>query len=342
MRRRRFLGTAGAVALTSMVSAPAIARSVDPMTGRAADLLESLSPEQRRVALLPFDGDVRRDWHYTPRRRPGLPLKAMTGEQRDLTWDLIEAALSEAGRRKARGIIQIEAILGELTGRPSYRDPKNYALAIFGEPTARTPWGWRMEGHHLSLTFTVVPGQGVAVTPAFFGTNPAEVPHGHSHAGLRVLKAEHDLAFGLINGLSDTQRDAAVIADRSLGNIVTGPGREQSLRQPEGLDLAGMDETHRALTLKLVETYLGNMRADLAGLHLDRMREAGIDRLHFAWAGSLEPSRPHYYRLHGPTLVVEYDNTQNGANHVHSVWHDPLNGFGEDMLRAHHERDHRG
>ncbi|WP_119462230.1 DUF3500 domain-containing protein [Rhodospirillaceae bacterium SYSU D60014] len=312
------------------------------MTRRAIEFVEGLSADQRRAALHGFDEDRRRDWHYVPRRRPGLPLKAMDEAQRERAWALVGTALSETGYRKARGVVDLEAILGELTGEVDRRDRLNYAVALFGTPGSAEPWSWRVEGHHLSLTFTIVPDEGVAATPTFFGANPNQVPDGHRHAGLRILADEQDLAFALVQGLEAVQREAAVIADRSMGDILTGPGREQSLRTPAGLPLADMSEAQRDGMMHLLGAYVGNMEQAVAGRQWTRIREAGVERLHFAWAGSLAPGRPHYYRIHGPTLVIEYDNTQNGANHAHSVWHDPQDAFGDDLLRRHHEDAHRG
>lgn len=313
----------------------------EAVTRAALDFVEGLSAEQRRRAVHGFEDGARRDWHYVPRTRPGLPLKAMTDTQRGRAWALVEAALSDSGVRKAHGVVDLEGILGELTGAVERRDPDNYAVALFGDPGSAAPWCWRVEGHHLSLTFTLVPGEGVAATPAFFGANPNQVPADHPHAGLRVLAQEQDLAFALMRGLDSQQRAAAVIAERTFGDILTGPGRERSLRAPAGLPLARMNEAQRDGVMRLLGEYLGNMEMELAETQFARVREAGVERLHFAWAGSLHPGKPHYYRIHGPTAIVEYDNSRDEANHAHSVWHDPLDGFGHDPLRRHHEEAHR-
>ncbi len=315
--------------------------ALDAMIIAAADWLDSLDDGQRPRALLPFESERRTDWHYVPRPRPGLPLAAMDGAQRAAMWRLVATALSEPGLVQARDIVRLEGILGELTGRPDYRDPENYALILFGVPDPGMPWAWRIEGHHLSLTVTLVPGQGVAATPAFLGANPARVPDGHDHAGLRVLAAEQDLGFALLDSLEAGQRTAAVLQDRSLGDIVSGPGRETSLRVPEGVAFADLNDAQRGGLMELVEIYLGRLRADLAETERRRLRQGGAHGLRFAWAGSPAPGAPHYYRAHGPTLLIEYDNTQNGANHIHTVMHDPLDGFGADLLRRHHEAQHR-
>jgi hypothetical protein len=251
----------------------------------------------------------------------------------------MKASLSAVGYGKATNIIQLEDVLRRIESFGLSRDPENYAFTIFGNPGASAPWAWRVEGHHLSLNFTLVPGQPVALTPAFMGANPAEVPSGPKK-GQRALAAEQDLGRALAQSLTAAQRARSVIAAESLGDIVTGPGRADSLATPAGLPLADMTGDQRSLAAKLIEEYARNMRSELAEQELRRMTEAGSERVHFAWAGPLEPGRAHYYRLHGPTLLIEYDNTQNNANHIHSVWHDPWRDFGQDLLRAHYEHGH--
>jgi hypothetical protein len=311
--------------------------SVQAVSARAIDLLGSLGPQERRAALRPFDDAARTDWHYIPRERPGVRLDHLREDQWDLAWDLFSAVLSATGSCKAQRIIQLEDVLAELTGEERDR----YALIFFGDPARDATWSWRLEGHHLSLTFTIVEGEHLAVTPAFLGANPARVPDNHRHAGLRVLAREQDLAFELVQALDVGQREMALIKDRSLGDIVTGPGREHELRRMAGLPASGMTDGQRNALMALVQEYIGNMAHDVARAELARIREAGVYRINFAWAGSLTPGRPHYYRLHGPSLIIEYDNTQNDANHAHSVWHDPREEFGADLLRRHHEQSHK-
>jgi hypothetical protein len=311
----------------------------EPMAGAALLFLESLDRGGREATLHPLVRDQHRDWHYTPREgRPGLPLKRMNAEQRDLVFGLLASALSDQGLKRTRSIITLEGILGRLTNRPDFRDPENYALAIFGDPAGDRPWAWRFEGHHVSLTFTIAPGLGVAVTPAFFGANPAKVPAGHDHAGMRVLAVEQDLGLALLHDLSTEQQQSAILQPQSFRDILTGPGREDSLRQPQGLALAAMTPAQRDQTLRLIEAYVHNMRTDLAEQELRALHEAGPEKLHFAWAGPASPGTCHYYRLHGPTMLLEYDNTE--PNHTHTVWHNPRDHFGEDLLRRHRETAH--
>ncbi|HYB71283.1 MAG TPA: DUF3500 domain-containing protein [Candidatus Bathyarchaeia archaeon] len=310
------------------------------MTGAALALLGALPGEAQRRAVFSVGDPQRLDWHYVPRRREGVAFKEMPPGARAAAHELMQASLSAVGYAKATGVMALESELRRLeTFGGLLRDPDNYAFTVFGTPGPDRPWGWRVEGHHLSLNFTLVPGRPLSVTPAFLGANPAEVPSG-PRKGHRSLAAEQDLGRALIRSLGDAQRARAVIAARSLGDIVTGPGREGSLATPAGLALADMTGDQRALAMRLVEEYARNMRAELAEQELRRAGEAGLGQICFAWAGPLEPGRAHYYRLHGSTLLIEYDNTQNDANHIHSVWHDPRRDFGLDSLRAHYERGH--
>ncbi|HKZ08199.1 MAG TPA: DUF3500 domain-containing protein [Methylomirabilota bacterium] len=327
-----------------MPARPLLAQVADDgraaMAAAAAAFLSGLPAEGQKQATFPFGDTERLNWHYVPRSREGLPFKRMSPAARAAAHELMKASLSAVGYAKAVNVIRLEEVLRRLeTFGGLMRDPENYAVTVFGTPGATAPWGWRLEGHHLSLNFTLVPGKPVAMTPAFLGANPAEVRSGPQQ-GLRTLARETDLAFGLARALDATQRARMLIGARSLGDIVSGPGRAASLASPAGLPLGAMAGEHRALAVQLVEEYARNMRAELAEGELRRMHAAGLGDLHFAWAGALEPGKPHYYRLHGPTLLIEYDNTQNDANHIHSVWHDPKNDFGQDLLRAHYERGH--
>jgi hypothetical protein len=305
-----------------------------PLATLAKAFLQALDPEQRRQAVFPFENRERLNWHYIPRRRRGIPLKQMDAKQRAAADALLRVALSEVGYRKAMGIMQLEEVLRQLEFFSFLRDQENYAFTFFGDPAA-TPWGWRVEGHHLSLNFTAISSEFVAVTPAFMGANPAKVPEG-PHQGLQVLKQEQALARELVQSLEPAQLDRALIAARSLGDIVTGPGRADNLKAPVGLPLREMSEGRRDLAVRLIEEYIRNMQEGFASVQRRLIQEAGIEGIHFAWAGGLKPGQAHYYRLHGPRLLIEYDNTQNNANHIHSVWRDPVNDFGADLLQQHY------
>ncbi len=343
LTRRRLLHGLAASAAAVALPRPSLAQVGDAaraaMAGAALAFLGALPAEARKRAVFALGDRERLNWHYVPRGREGVPFKAMPAPARAAAHELMKASLSAVGYGKAANIIQLEEVLRRIESFGLARDPENYAFTVFGNPGASAPWAWRVEGHHLSLNFTLVPGQPVAMTPAFMGANPAEVPSGPKK-GQRALAAEQDLGRALAQSLTAAQRARTVIAAESLGDIVTGPGRADTLATPAGLPLADMTGDQLRLAAKLIEEYAHNMRSELAEQELRRMTEAGSERVHFAWAGPLEPGRAHYYRLHGPTLLIEYDNTQNNANHIHSVWHDPRRDFGQDLLRAHYERGH--
>jgi len=306
----------------------------------AAAFLATLSNDQRGDARFAIDSDERVDWHYVPRSRRGIALGSMDARQRTAAHALLRAALSDAGYRKATEIFALESILGRLEKFSwNRRDPDNYSWTVFGAPEdASGPWGFRVEGHHVSLNFAFAKG-GEAVTPSFLGANPARIPSGPLE-GQRVLGAQEDLARELVRGLAPAHRARALIGARSLGDIVTGPGRGDALRTPAGLAIGEMDGAHRALAERLVDEFVGNLRTELAEAQRARIRASSIEAVHFAWAGPLEPHRAHYFRLHGPRLLIEHDNTQNDANHVHSVWRDPARDFGLDVLGEHYKKGH--
>jgi Protein of unknown function (DUF3500) len=309
------------------------------VTQAPSRFIQALAPESRQRAMFPFATSERFNWHYIPRRRMGLPIKDMTAGERTAAHQLLRSALSEAGYRKVIDIMRLEEVLRQQELFGFSRDIENYAFTVFSTEDALFPLGWRVEGHHLSLNFTVVNETQSSVTPAFLGAHPAEVRDGPLK-GLRALAQEQDLAFELMRLLDPSQRRKALFAARSFGDIVSGPGRSHDLKSSVGLPLAEMTPAQRDATIRLIEEYVRTARHDIAAAQLRSLYEVGIDKLHFAWAGSLEPDRAHYYRLHGPTLLIEYDNTRNDANHIHSVWHDVRNDFGADLLRTHYGTGH--
>ena len=348
-RRRLLHGAAAGVAASLLprhahAQAPALVEvsttTRAAMAGAAVGFLDALSPEARRRAMFAISDRERLNWHYVPRGREGVPFKDMPAPARAAAHELMKASLSAAGYGKAVNIMRLEEVLRRLETFGLMRDPENYAFTVFGSPGPSAPWGWRLEGHHLSLNFTLVPDRPVAMTPAFFGANPALVPSG-PQKGLRALAAEQDLGRALVQSLDETQRRRAVIGTQSLGDIVSGPGRAESLTTPQGLALADMTGDQRAQAIRLVEEYARNMPSELAEQEVGRMRQADPLLIRFAWAGPTVPGKAHYYRLHGPTLLIEYDNSQNDANHIHSVWHDPRRDFGLDLLKAHYDHGHR-
>lgn len=312
------------------------------MAAAATTFLRSLTPELRTRAALPFEDGARQDWHYVPRERLGVAFKAMDEAQRHAAQDLLRAALSSTGVNKVEEIMALETVLREIEKRPnSRRDPLAYSIVVFGDPSAgaaAAPWAWKLEGHHLALNFTSV-NQRTAVTPAFLGSSPAQIPHG-DRAGQRVLAAEEDIARELLASLTAEQRLAAIIADVAPADILAAPGRSIDAVDMSGLAVSAMRGEQRAIVERLLRTYVGNMQQALAEREWQRIAAAGIESVRFAWMGSEQRGEGHYYRLSGPTFVIEYDNTQSGANHVHSVWRDRQHDFGRDLLKEHLEHGH--
>ena len=314
-----------------------------PATARP--FLSTLDASERASASFPFDDPERRNWAYVPRARAGISLKAMDAAQRAAAFGLLRTGLSDRGTGLARGIIELEGTLGELEGGVSRlllrRDPELYYLSLFVGPHGTQPWGWRFEGHHLSVNVTELGPHGQIVAPLFMGANPARVPSG-PREGHRLLAAEEDLAFELLQMLDPRQRARATIAAQTFGDIVTRSDPTVSPMALAGLPALEMTPAQQEQLRRLLESYAGRMADSSASGQLRRIEDAGFERLHFAWAGAHQPSKPHYYRIHGPTVLVEYDNTQSGANHIHTVWRDLENDFGGDLLRRHYARRPHG
>jgi hypothetical protein len=312
------------------------------MAAAAKNFLSALTPEQQTKASFAFADAERSNWHFIPRVRKGLPIKEMTSEQRLLAHALLASGLSHSGYGKAVSIMSLESILAivekDRVGGP-VRDPELYFVSIFGQPGG-APWGWRVEGHHLALNFTIpTPGASPAMTPSFFGTNPGEVKSG-PRAGTRLLGADEDLGRELVKSLDEAQRKTAVILDEAPKEIFNDPKRVDPTK-PEGLPHASLTAAQKPLLARLIKEYLFRHRPDVAAEEWARIEKAGLDAVHFAWAGGLEPGQPHYCRVQSNAFVIEYDNTQNDANHVHSIWRNFGRDFGADALGKHVADSHR-
>ena len=311
-----------------------LAGQVTEMTRAARDFLAHLRPDLKAECVQPFDGEERTTWSYLPGRRKGIALKQLNTAERAAAHGMLRAGLSARGYEKAEGVILLEGILREIETFGFHRDPDLYYLTVFGAPSDERPWAWRFEGHHLSLHFSSATGRLVSEAPAFFGANPARVPTG-PHAGLRVLAAEEDLARKLLASLDERRRRAALIASDAPSDILFGP-RRRSVPDPAGLPASEMTDAQRKILMDLVAVYTGNLREDLGRAQTEKIERAGIGSIRFAWAGGTKPGQGHYYRVQGPTFVIEYDNTQDRANHVHSVFRDLEDDFGGDLLRKHY------
>jgi Protein of unknown function (DUF3500) len=309
------------------------------MAETAKAFLASLDPEQRARATFQFQDEERFDWHYIPKERKGLPLKDMNSAQKHLAHALLAAGLSQRGYIKAVSIMSLDEILRLLeNGTGPVRDPDRYFFSVFGEPSETGIWGYRVEGHHVSQNFTIVNGK-VLAAPTFFGANPAEVREG-PRKGLRVLAREEDLGRAFVQSLTPEQKKTAIVSADAPGEILTGPMRKAALQgQPSGIAASKLDSKQRETLQNLLDEYCNNLPEEVAQVREEQIKKAG-GNLYFAWAGGEQVGQPHYYRIQSAAFLIEYDDTQNGANHIHTVWRDFDGDFGLDLLKEHYQASH--
>lgn len=359
MKRRSFL-TSSAAALGASTLAPLAAQdhhhhdhhrsAASLITECANRFLAALDENQRGRAMFPFDTDERMNWHFIPDNtklaidtlgvRKGLTLRDMSPYQRHLASALLAAGLSQSGYIKAVTIMSLEEVLRVMEGDAGeHRNPEKYYFSIFGTPADTGAWGYRVEGHHVSQNYTVVNGK-VLGGPSFFGANPAEVRQG-PRKGLRVLAAEDDLGFDLIRTLDEPEQKIAIVDANAYPEILTAASRKAALKgQPSGLSAAKMSSNQFDALIALVEEYAHNVPDDLAKHRIEQLNQAGKN-IFFAWAGGTKPGDPHYYRVQTPAFLIEMDDTQDNANHIHSVWRDFEGDFGQDLLKQHYSASHQ-
>jgi hypothetical protein len=324
------------------LAVPAFAHeAATDMAKAASAFLAALNPEQKAQATFPFESESkseRLNWHFIPKERKGLPIKALTEPQRSLAKTLLKTGLSDDGYQKAETIQGLENVLREMekdtTGK---RDPEKYFVSIFGTPGGKEPWGWRWEGHHQSFNFTCADDAAPTMTPSFFGSNPGVVQEGPKK-GTRVLGKEEDLGRALVKTLNEEQRKKAVILQEAPKDILNVPGRNDT--KAAGIPYSDLNPDQKKQLVELTKVYLLRCRPDVAAEDWSKVEKAGLDKLAFAWAGGFELGEPHYYRVQSGNFVVEYDNVQNGANHPHSVWRDFDHDFGQDLLAEHYKKAH--
>jgi hypothetical protein len=327
--------------VTGVMSGAAGLEAADALSSELAAsakaFVGSLDETQRSKVQLAFDSDERFNWFYIPKDREGLPLKQMTASQQQAALKLLQVGLSQKGFSKAETIRHLDIVLAEIEKDPVRRDIEKYYLTIFGEPSADGTWGMRWEGHHISLHWTIVNGTAIATTPQFFGSNPAEVREG-PQKGTRALHAEEDLGRALVTALTDAQRSVAVIAPAAPNDILTTNTRKAAILENTGLAYADMTTAQRGMLLALIEEYASAQPKALAAERVAKLRKAGLDGIKFAWMGGIEKGALHYYRVQGPTFLIEYDCVQNGGNHIHAVWRDFDGDFGLDLLEQHYKK----
>jgi hypothetical protein len=332
----RLVRRASALSILVATALPAAVVATSPavnLAGAAQAFLATLDAGERRAASFPFNSEERLNWGYVPRERRGLAVGQMRPASREAAGRLLGAALSERGTRTVETIASLEDVLFAVEGWRG-RDRGLYSVTVFGEPAERGAWAWRYEGHHVSLNWTILDGAIVASSPQFLGANPAEVRSGPSR-GTRALAAEEDLARALLGSLAPAQRSRAILAAAAPRDIVTGSARQAGILERRGLVWPDLDSKQQGLLLSLVQEYAAVQTPAVAQSRLAKVRRE-LARVVFAWMGGTEPGAGHYYRIQGESFLIEYDNTQDGANHIHSVWREFQGDWGADALAEHY------
>lgn len=311
----------------------------------ANKFINTLNKEQQAKTVFPFDVEERYNFHFVPRDdRKGISLNELEAPQKEAAMVLLKSCLSNEAFQKSTEIMQLDIVLKAIEQRPAsdhYRDPGKYFFTIFGIPGQNTIWGWRVEGHHVAFNFSASNNKLVAATPGFLGANPAIVQDG-PQKGKQVLKDETNMGFDLLHSFSKDQTTKIIFDNTAPGEIFTFDKRKALIENPAGISWAEMTDVQQQNLLKLIGLYVHRYSKLFADDMLKEIQSAGFDKLRFAWAGSQQPGigQPHYYRIQGPTIIIEYDNTQNNANHVHSVIRDLLHDFGGDELMEHYKSSH--
>lgn len=321
------------------------------MTKAVSSFLKTLNAEQKTEVMHPLADTLRYNWHFIPRERLGFNLKRMSEPQRKAAMNMVEVVMSDKGYQKIKDIIDLENVLRVLESRPpndTRRDPENYAFLVFGNPAAKDPWGWRMEGHHISIHYTSVNGH-VSFTPSFLGSNPGHVLIDVPQKGKRVLGEEEDAGYELLNSLDAEQKKRVVLAEKSPYEIFSVNQRQVTGIEKgkfEGLAMKDLTAAQQKIFKNLISIYLDRYHVTLKNQQMKQLEKAGMDKLYFAWMGDTKlemgKDKGHYYRIHGPTILIEFDNTQNDANHIHTVVRDLTDDFSEDLLKEHYAKSHSG
>ena len=314
--------------------------AVSLMTECANRFLAALDANQRGKTTFPFDAEERMNWHFVPKERKGLPLREMTPYQKHLASALLAAGLSQTGYIKAVTIMSLEDVLKIMeSDSGEHRNPEKSYFSVFGTPSDSGTWGYRVEGHHLSQNYTVVNGK-VIDGPSFFGSNPAEVRQG-PRKGLRILAGEDDFGIELIHALDEQQQKVAIVDPTAYKDVLTAASRKAALQgQPSGLSASKMNASQFDALMALMEEYARNVPHQLAEDRIEQLNKAGRN-IFFAWSGGINRGDPHYYRVQTASFLIELDDTQDNANHIHSVWRDFSGDFGQDLLQQHYQVSHQ-
>ena len=302
------------------------------------DFLNGLDASQLKKTKLSFDDASRETWHFFPGtmyKRSGIALYELNASQKTLAYNLLKNHLSHTGYIKTQKIIDLERYLGELTGDKVFRDPEKYNIAIYGNPKTDKLWSWSFEGHHVSLNFTILDGK-ISGSPLFFGTNPAEIKEG-TQKGERVLHKEEDLAFELMASMTNEQTNQAIFKSDAFPEIVTFNKSKVEPLETVGIKAESLNKKQQDILMSILKEYLSTLAHSLAKERFRAIKISEFNDIHFGWAGSTDISKGHYYRIQGDTFLIEFDNTQNNANHIHAVWRDFHGDFGRDLIKEHYQ-----
>lgn len=310
-------------------------------TNPATAFLNALNKEQKSLAILDFDDPLKDKWHYLPHSmftREGISLKELQPNQKKLLFALLKSSLSDSGYNKTLKIIDLENVLAELSGDPIYRDSEKYYASFYGNPETDDLWAWSFEGHHISLNFTISNGE-TSITPRFFGSNPATITSG-TRKGERTLAQEDDAGLKLINSLSDTQKETAIFQKTALKDIVSKNKTTVSSLDTVGISFKNLNKKQQALLLELINIHIESMPKKVAKIRLSKIKKEDFNNIYFGWAGNTQLGKPHYYRIQGKSFLVEFDNLQNNAKHIHVVWRDFNGDFGRNLIKEHYNKTH--
>lgn len=317
--------------------------AVFPFLGFSQDVtlvnrfISSLTAPQKAKIVLDFKADTRDKWHFLPWssfERQGLPLKELSLDQKALVHKLLQSSLSDTGYKQTTDIISLENVLAASSGDPIYRDPERYYVSIYGDPAQEDVWMWTFEGHHVSLHFTTVANH-VSYAPRFFGSNPGRIMEGE-RKGFSPLVNEEDMGLQLINMLSSDQQKIAIFNEKTYNDVVSFNKAVAEKPAPEGILVSNLTATKKKLVMDIIYEYVSTIPADQAMKKISNIRKEEMDEMRFAWAGGTALGKAHYYRIQGKTFMIEFDNSQNNANHIHTVWRDFDGDFGRDLLKEHY------
>ncbi len=315
------------------------------LPAKANAFITMLSDTQKTKALYPFDTAERYRFMYVPLDdRKGISMNELSAAQQTAVFDLLKTSLSTETITKMKSIMLLDNVLKEMEHRKAddhYRDPGKYFITLFGIPSATTTWGWRFEGHHIAFHFSANKKELVGGTPSFLGSNPAIVLQG-PQKDENVLKDETDQGFMLLHALSAAEQKKAIIDTAAPNEILTAASRKAMIANPAGIRYKELSAANQQLFLQLLGLYVHRYTKLFADKMLKDIQVAGLDNLWFTWAGYTEHvlGKPYYYRIQGPSIIIEYDNSQNNANHIHTVIRDLNNDFGGDLLLQHYKESH--